>query len=102
MSIEKDKMKWECAYNHLPQWVEDLDASLSACMSKKDIDRELWLLERYNQLTEKEESNNEDGHSLYGVEDEKQDILNEIIKINEKYKDEAIELEKMLKESNIE
>lgn len=89
MSITKNKMNWECMANHCPDWLENLDNAITACMSKGDLERCNVILERYNILSEKEESNNEDGYSLYGVEDEKQDLVNEFIAIHEKYKSEA-------------
>lgn len=87
--MNKNKMDWECMANHLPEWIDELDGAISACMSKKDMDRSLAILSRYNELTDKEEDNNEDGYSVFGIEDEKQDLVNEFIAIHEKYKKEA-------------
>ncbi len=89
---KKIDIQWECVYNHLPKWMIELEEALSACMSDEDMDKASVLLDRYNTLTIKEKNKNEDAFSLYGVEAEKEEIINQIIKIEEKYRAEAEEL----------
>jgi hypothetical protein len=89
MSMTKNKVEWECISNHLPDWIEENDDALFACMTKEERERILIIINRYNELSEREESNDEDGYSLYGVEDEKADLVKEFVSVNEKYKDAA-------------
>lgn len=93
MSIYKNKVNWECMANHCPEWLEKNAIALTACMSKDDINRCDDILDRYNELTKKEESGEEDGFSLYGIEDEKWDLTNEFIALHIKYKAQAMQLE---------
>jgi len=86
MSIKRDRMKWECVANHLPDWIEDNDVQLHSEMTPQELDRMEVLLDMYNSLSDKEESKDEDAFSIYGIEDEKQGIVDEIISIYEKYK----------------
>lgn len=89
-------MEWECAANHLPDWMDGLSIEISALISQPDYDLSNAILERYNELCEREESPKEDGHSLYGVVNEKEDLINELIAIYEKYRAEAIKLKEKL------
>lgn len=91
-NVKKDKMPWECVANHLPDWIDKLDVSLSACFSDKEHEAILASLDRYNQLTDKEEQDGGNGHEIFGIEDEKESIIQEIISICEKHKEEAIKI----------
>lgn len=98
MNINGRQPNWECAANHLPAWSEELSVELSAVISKEDYNRVIGLLDRYNELTDVEEKQSNDGHFIYGIENEKQEIIDAIIKIQEKYKQAAIELRDKLKQ----
>ena len=56
MSIKRDRMKWECVANHLPDWIEDNDARLHCEMTPQELDRMEVLLDMYNSLSDKEET----------------------------------------------
>src|SRR5688572_24290381 len=95
MSIN-DPYDHECAANHFPDWVDKLSTTLHACMSDKERSRTHLILVEYNELIDREEDPDEDGHSLFGVENEKQELIEEYIKICEKYREEAETLYYML------
>lgn len=92
----KKKYDWECAHNHLPEWSDKYDIELLSCMSDNDSDLVDGLLNQYNELIDKEEKEGADGHAIFGVENEKEEIINEVVKIYSKYRDQAVELSKWL------
>lgn len=96
---KKETHPWECIDNHLPGWIKDNDAGLVIVMGKKDHDMLLGMALRYNDLTNKEEDNEgEDSFSFYGIEDEKTDLMADMIAIYSKYRDEAIAKTNWLRE----
>lgn len=96
-TMSDKKIDWECMYVHSPKWLNELETALCACMSIADANRCISILDEYNQLTEREESQEEDAFSIFGIEEEKFRLVNEFIALNEKYKKEAQEFNNKLK-----
>lgn len=84
MSITKNRMNWECLANHLPDWIEDNDYELHSYFTESEKDRIRFIAERYEYLTKLEQSTN--AFDIFGIEDEKNDLVLECIKLYEKYK----------------
>lgn len=89
---------WECMDNHLPDWIDKYDVQLTYLMSQEDSDRAIQIMDEYNQLTTREENTEEeDGFTLYGVEAQKDELVKEFIAICDKYKTEAFKRKSQLK-----
>jgi len=79
-----ENVSWECIANHLPKWSDDL--RIETLMEAKKDNRVSDLVDRYNDLSEREKKAGTDAHSIYGVETEKTEIIDEVMKILERYK----------------
>lgn len=89
---------WECVANHLPEWIEELDMELLAVMSNEDYTRIDGMIERYNELIDTETENSEDGSGIFGIEAEKEELIRDMVKIYEKYFEQAVTLSKSFEE----
>lgn len=88
--------EWECVYNHMPKWVEKLDTFLHNIMPVEERKRVDGLLNRFNDLTDEEEKRTvNDPHSVYGIDNEKQELTESLLKIYEKYRKDAEELSRI-------
>lgn len=78
----------ECVAKHLPKWVGELDWQLfQEEIGRKEYDHLRALVNRYNELIDYEEGEAKgDAHAQFGVEEEKKDLLDAILKVYEKYK----------------
>lgn len=99
--MTKIQIPWECVYNHLPDWVIEYENEIDAFLIDKeennpDYNIIIGLMDTYNNLTDFEKDNT-DAHSLYGIEDEKQELIDEMVKIFSKYEERAKELRKSCK-----
>lgn len=96
--MNEENIEYECMSNHLPDWIEPIDYYLHACMSPADVDRVGAILDKYNELSNREEDvENEDGFTLFGVEHEKAELVDEFISIHSKYREEAEKLSNQAK-----
>lgn len=94
MSLKKPH-KWECFANHVPDWVEQYAFGLVVCMEGSNDDKRIdGIVERYNDIIDIEEDRNTDPSELFGLDREKQSLVEEALNIFAKYKDSAIERQK--------
>jgi hypothetical protein len=93
-----NKMPWDCVHNFLPAWVHEAEEELLAVMDGKDKDQMMIAIDRYNDLSDKENQKDPkfDATELYGVDNEKEELMAEIIGIYTKYRQEAEKLKKQL------
>lgn len=87
--LNRKKENADYMAKQVPKWV--FHEAIEACMSEKDRDISIGILNRYNDLTDRDNEEG-DGFDKFGIEDEKQDLIREYIAIHAKYREEASQL----------